>query len=747
MTPFGRCALLLFFVLAGIFISRPPSTPAQEKPVYKNTALPFEQRVDDLVSRMTLEEKISQMMNAAAGIDRLGIPPYDWWNEALHGVARAGNATVFPQAIGLAATWNTDLMFQVADVISTEARAKHHEFVRKGERGTYQGLTFWSPNINIFRDPRWGRGQETYGEDPYLTGRLGVAFVKGLQGNDPRYLKTIATPKHYAVHSGPEPDRHSFDAKITQRDLMETYLPAFRATIVDAGAQSVMCAYNRTNGEPCCTNKQLYDILRNQWGFKGYVVSDCGAIDDIYLRHKYLATEAQASALAVKTGTDLTCGREYRSLLQAIKGKLITEAEIDKAVKRLMLARFRLGMFDPPEMVPFARIPITENDSEAHRKLALQAARESIVLLKNENNTLPLKRDLKTIAVIGPNANSLNVLLGNYNGQPSKYVTPLEGIRTKLGQSTRLLYSLGVFAPEVPIRPGALEILRRDAVKTAAEADAIVMVMGITPAVEGEELNVKVEGFNGGDRTDLALPAAQEELIKEIQGLGKPVVIVLLGGGALAVNWANEHVGAILHAWYPGEEGGTAIADVLFGDYSPAGRLPVTVYKSITDLPAFTDYNMQGRTYRFLKSDPLYQFGFGLSYTEFKYDKLTLSSSSVNAGDAPVITVDVQNVGSMGGDEVVQLYVTDVSASFPVPIRSLAGFKRVSLKPREKQTLIFTLNPDQMMVVDDSGKRFIEPGEFFVSVGGRQPRSNEDEKATDVLTKRFMVTGERKDLP
>ncbi|HEX6730870.1 MAG TPA: glycoside hydrolase family 3 C-terminal domain-containing protein [Pyrinomonadaceae bacterium] len=742
----GAGPLLLCF-FTSVFSCQNSQTAIQSDPAYKNISLTFEQRVDDLVSRMTLEEKISQMMNGATGIDRLGIPPYDWWNEALHGVARAGNATVFPQAIGLAATWNTDLMFQVADVTSTEARAKHHEFVRKGARGRYQGLTFWSPNINIFRDPRWGRGQETYGEDPYLTGRLGVAFVKGLQGNDPRYLKTVATPKHYAVHSGPEPDRHSFDAKITQRDLMETYLPAFRATIVDAGAQSVMCAYNRTNGEPCCTNKQLYDILRNQWGFKGYVVSDCGAIDDIYLRHKYLATEAQASALAVKTGTDLTCGREYRSLLQAVKEKLITEAEIDQAVKRLMLARFRLGMFDPPEMVPFARIPITENDSEAHRKLALQAARESVVLLKNENNTLPLKKDLKTIAVIGPNANSLNVLLGNYNGQPSKYVTPLEGIRTMVGQSTRLLYSLGAFAPEVPVRPGALEILKRDALKTAAEADAIVMVMGITPSVEGEELKVKVEGFNGGDRTDLALPAAQEELIKEIQGLGKPVVLVLLGGSALAVNWANEHVGAILHAWYPGEEGGTAIAEILFGDYNPAGRLPVTVYKSVTDLPAFTDYNMQGRTYRFFKGEPLYQFGFGLSYTEFKYAKLTLSSSSVTAGDAPRITVDVQNVGSMGGDEVVQLYVTDTAASFPVPIRALGGFKRVSLKPNEKQTLIFTLNPEQMAVIDDSGKRFIEPGEFLVSVGGRQPDPNRDEKRSDVLTARFMVTGERKELP
>jgi beta-glucosidase len=745
MRLFAGAGPILLLLLAGIFNSLPQQTTPQDTPAYKNTSLSFEQRVDDLVSRMTLEEKISQMMNDAAGIERLNIPPYDWWNEALHGVARAGNATVFPQAIGLAATWNNDLMFQIADVISTEARAKHHEFVRKGERGRYKGLTFWSPNINIFRDPRWGRGQETYGEDPYLTSRLGVAFVKGLQGNDPRYLKTVATPKHYAVHSGPEPERHSFDAQVRLRDLQETYLPAFRATIVEGGAQSVMCAYNRTNGEPCCTNKLLYDILRNQWGFNGFVVSDCGAIDDIYLRHKYLSTEAQASALAVKAGTDLTCGREYRSLPQAIKEKLITEAEIDRSVKRLMLGRFRLGMFDPPERVPFTRIPITENDSEAHRKLSLQAARESIVLLKNSNNTLPLRKDLKTIAVIGPNANVLNVLLGNYFGQPSKYTTPLEGIKTRVAQGTRFLYSQGTFAPEVLPRPGAAEVLKQDALKTAAEADAVVMVMGITPAVEGEELEVKVEGFRGGDRIDLGLPAAQEDLLREIKGLGKPVVLVLLGGSALTVNWANENVDAILHAWYPGEEGGTAIADVIFGDYSPAGRLPVTVYKSVTDLPAFTDYNMQGRTYRFFKGEPLYPFGFGLSYTTFKYDKLVLTSTSVKAGDSLQISVEVQNLGTLSGDEVVQLYLTDVVASFPVPIRSLAAFKRVFLKPREKQTLIFTLGPDQMTVVDDDGKRLIEPGEFLVSVGGRQPKSL-DEKATDVLTARFVVTGEKKHL-
>src|SRR3979409_992364 len=413
-------------------------TVAGPEPPYKDPSLPIKRRVDDLVSRMTLEEKVSQMMNAAPAIKRLDIPEYEWWNEGLHGVARAGYATVFPQAIGLAATWDTDLMFQVADVISTEARAKHHELLRHDQHARYQGLTFWSPNINIFRDPRWGRGQETYGEDPYLTSRLGVAFVKGLQGNDPHYLKVAATPKHYAVHSEPEPERHSFDAKVYERDLRETFLPAFRATVMEGQAASVMCAYNRTNTEPCCANDRLMmDILRKEWGFNGYVVSDCGAISDLWKGHKLAKPEADASAMAVKVGTDLACGREYASLIQAVKDGLITEAEIDVSLKRLMSARFRLGMFDPPEMVPYARIPFSENDSPAHRALSRKAAQESIVLLKNENNTLPLKKDLKTIAVIGPNADAPEVLVGNYSGRPSKSVTPLAGIRNAVSPNTK----------------------------------------------------------------------------------------------------------------------------------------------------------------------------------------------------------------------------------------------------------------------------------------------------------------------
>jgi len=832
---------------------------------------------------MTLAEKISQMMNAAPAIDRLDIPEYEWWNEGLHGVARAGYATVFPQAIGLAATWDTNLMAQVADVISTEARAKHNEFVRHNERGRYKGLTFWSPNINIFRDPRWGRGQETYGEDPYLTARLGVEFVKGLQGSDPRYLKVVATPKHYAVHSGPEPERHAFDAKIDERDLRETYLPAFRATVMEAKAASVMCAYNRTNSEPCCANNRLMmDILRKEWGFTGYVVSDCGAITDIWKGHQFTKTEEAASAVAVKAGTDLACGREYNALIKAVKDGLITEAEIDVSLKRLLTARFRLGMFDPPEMVAYARIPFSENDSAAHRELSRKAAQESIVLLKNETNTLPLKKDIKTIAVIGPNADAPEVLVGNYSGRPSKSVTPLAGIRNAVSINTRVLYALGSTltgesvipvptsfltvdgkgtaagfkgeyftnqelqgqpadvrtdpqinfdwgrykpAPHVsennfsvrwtgkltPVESGTYRLgataddgvrlyldgellidawksnptktvtsevsleggraydVRmeyyqynreaiakfvwsyphfaekqiEEAVAKARQADVAIVVLGLSAALEGEEMTVRTEGFRGGDRTDIALPKPQEALLQAVSATGKPVVLVLLNGSALAVNWANQNVPAILDTWYPGEEGGTALADVLFGDYNPAGRLPVTFYKSVDQLPPFTDYNMRGRTYRYFKGEPLYPFGFGLSYTKFSYGNLKLSTNRVKAGNELKITAEVRNLGERAGDEVVQLYLTDVNATVPVPVRSLAGVNRVFLKPGEKQKVTFVLNGEQMSIIDENGKRIIEPGEFLISIGGKQPgfKEGQDAQTTSVITARFMVTG------
>jgi beta-glucosidase len=716
-------------------------------PAYLDAALPIELRVDDLVARMTLPEKVSQMVHAAPAIERLGIPPYNWWNECLHGVGRAGIATVFPQAIGLAATWNTDLMHHVAVAISDEARAKHHDALRRDVHDIYYGLTFWSPNINIFRDPRWGRGQETYGEDPYLTARMGVTFVKGLQGDDKRYLKLVATPKHFAVHSGPEHDRHLFDALVSQRELSDTYLPAFEACVVEAKAFSVMGAYNRTNGEPCCASPTLLGkILREKWEFEGYVVSDCWAIKDIYKYHRVVNTIEEAAALAVKSGCDLNCGEAYGALLIAEKRGLIAEAEIDRSVRRLFTARFRLGMFDPPEMVPYAQIPIEVNDSSEHRALALRAARESIVLLKNENEFLPLAKDLKTIAVIGPNADDPEVLLGNYQGTPSASVTPLAGIRAAVAPSTEVFYARGCDVIDAGTTGHA------EAVAAARRADVVVFVAGISQRIEGEE--GQEEGVGGGmrskgDRADLDLPAVQEELLKALAAAGKPIVLVLLNGSALSVNWAASTpiVPGIVEAWYPGEEGGTALADVLFGDYNPAGRLPVTFYRSAEDLPPFEDYRMEGRTYRYFRGEPLYPFGYGLSYTAFTYSNLRVSgaisrgsSTAIGANETLTVQADVQNVGRRAGDEIVQLYLSDLAASMPVPIRQLAGFARIHLAPGETQTVEFTITPPQLALVDDAGRRVVEPGEFRLSVGGRQPRPEDFTAGSkEVLVTTFAV--------
>ncbi len=791
-----------------------------QQPLYENPVAPLEKRVDDLLGRLTLEEKISQLMNDSAAIDRLGIPRYNWWSECLHGVARAGRATVFPEPIGLAATWDTGLLFRVSTAISDEARAKYQAFIRRGERNIYEGLTFWSPNVNLFRDPRWGRGMETYGEDPYLGGRMAVQFVRGLQGDDPKYLKTVATPKHYDVHSGPEPERHIFDAVIGDRDLFDSYLPQFEAAVKEGGALSVMCAYNSVDGQPACANPRLLgDILRKQWGFQGYVVSDCGAIGDIYRSHKFVATAPEGVAVALRAGTDLDCGTEYRNLLPAVRAGLVKESEIDQAVRRLLTIRFRLGMFDPPSMVKYAQIPYSVNDSPAHRQLALESARESIVLLKNEGHALPLAKTLKTIAVIGPNADDEGALVGNYNGTPSAPVTPLAGIRRKIGATAKVLYARGsdlaanmpsfvaipssalftsadrrvqglegeyyasssfdgkqqrvlaqTWPPEeetlhtipknpqpvftrtdaqvdfnwwdqapragmkaddfgvrwtgflrapasgtyqlgaygrnafeiyldgkpvtsrnfmheagdgyvpVELKAGKLYPIRIDyhkylgdarirllwsppagaereaALQAARQADAVVLVLGLSPRLEGEEMPVSVEGFKGGDRIDIGLPAAQRNLMEGIAALGKPVVLVLLNGSALAVNWARDHVPAMVEAWYPGEAGGDAIADVLFGDYNPAGRLPVTFYRSTDQLPAFTDYRMAGRTYRYFTGEPLYPFGYGLSYTSFAYRNLRLPAEA-RVGAPVAVSVEVRNTGRMAGDEVVELYV------------------------------------------------------------------------------------------
>lgn len=855
------------------------SSHAQSKSsssAYQNPNLSIEQRVDDLVSRMTLEEKVSQMVHPAKEIPRLEVPEYNWWNESLHGVARAGTATVFPQAIGLAATWNTDLMYQIADVISTEARAKHHEFVRNGERGIYKGLTFWSPNINIFRDPRWGRGQETYGEDPYLTARMGVAFVKGLQGDDPKYFKVISTPKHYAVHSGPEPERHQFDAITDQRDLYETYLPAFEACVKEAGAYSVMCAYNRYLGEACCGHSLLLGkILREQWGFKGYVVSDCGAIWDIHTTHKIVKTAAEAAALGVKSGTDLECGSEYDSLIEAVSSGLITEADIDIAVKRLFTARFKLGMFDPPEMVRYSQIPYKENDSAEHRQLSIRAAQESIVLLKNEGDLLPLKKNFKKIAVIGPTADAWPVLLGNYYGTPSKFVTPLQGVKNKvmgkvevefergcnlveagplydlvptevlstegkpglkadyfknnnltgepiltridprvdsnwikgepvngLGESNFSIRWTGALTPQVSgeyifavtgddgyrlfidgtqiieywsrhasetrkttmnLEAGRAYQIKLEyyqaggganiefewgppsqdasesAINLAKKSDVVIFVGGISPQVEGEEMNVTYEGFRGGDRTAIDLPAIQENLLRAIHATGKPMILVLTGGSALSINWAKENIPAILTVWYPGQEGGTALADILFGDYNPAGRLPVTFYKSVDQLPPFEDYNMKGRTYRYFEGEPLWPFGYGLSYSKFAYRDLKCPTS-IKAGESANVLVKVKNVSELAGDEVVQLYLKDLQSSAPTPIHALQGFKRVHLKPSEEQTVQFTLTPRQLSLINNELKRVVEPGEFEIAVGGTQP--NTVSPTSDLVSRKFKVTGQ-----
>jgi beta-glucosidase len=853
---------------------------ATQTPAYRNETLPVERRVDDLVSRMTLEEKVSQMKDVAPAIPRLGIPDYNWWNEGLHGVARSGLATVFPQAIGFAATWNDSLVFRMATVISDEARAKHHEYDRRGTHARYQGLTIWSPNINIFRDPRWGRGQETYGEDPFLTGRLGVQFVRGLQGDDPKYFKTVATVKHFAVHSGPEPERHTFDAVVSERDLRESYLPHFEMGIREGKAYSLMCAYNRVDGKAACgSDPLLKDILRGEWKFPGFVVSDCWAVDDFYLNHKVVRTAPEAAALAVKTGTDLDCGsRVYPTLVEAVKQGLITEAQIDTSVKRLFLGRFRLGMFDSPQRVRWARTPFSVLDRPAHRALARQVARESMVLLKNAGNTLPLRKDLGALAVIGPNADQWRMLLGNYNGIPKDPVTPLRGIREAVSPRTRVLYARGADLAEgfpvmevvpsavvqtpdgrpglraeyfkgrtlegAPLYTGAdttldvnwaeaapredmdkddfavrwtgtfrpprsgayrlgligtmrfelalddsvvarsvypqrdgeypdprlaqtpplqleggrayrvrvdaresygeadlqlvwsvpTESLEEEALAAARQADAVVLFLGLTARLEGEEMSVQVPGFRGGDRTSLDLPAPQQRLLERVTALGKPTVLVLLNGSALAVNWAQENVPAILEAWYPGQAGGQAIADVLFGDYNPAGRLPVTFYRSAGDLPPFEDYAMKGRTYRFFGGTPLYPFGHGLSYTTFRYANLRTSAPSLGAGGTVTVRVDVTNTGTRAGDEVVQLYVRHLGSTVERPRKDLRGYARVSLKPGETRTVSFPLAARSLAYWDADGDRWVVEREAVELQAGA---SSEDVR----LTRTLQVTG------
>jgi beta-glucosidase len=636
-------------------------------------------------------------------------------------------ATVFPQAIGMAATWDPDLVFREADAISTEARAKHHETLRQGKHGRYQGLTFWSPNINIFRDPRWGRGQETYGEDPFLTSRIGVAFVKGLQGNDPKYLKLVATPKHFAVHSGPEKLRHGFDAKCPERDLHETYLPAFRATVGEAHAQSVMSAYNAFRGIPCSASDFLLgQTLRRDLGFGGFVVSDCGAIRDIFKGHHFAKSMPEAAALGVKAGCDLCCGTQYASLPEAVEQGLVTEQQIDVSLKRLMKARFQLGMFDPPERVPYAKIPYSANDTEEHRRLAAEVARKSMVLLKNDG-LLPLGKDIRTLAVVGPYAEDLDVLLGNYNGKPSKPVTFLKGLQSAADRrKIQLVHAKGCH----PLRKGKDDPkLLAEAVETVRKADAAVVVVGISPRLEGEQMRIKIPGFDGGDRTSLDLPARYETLLEAVAATGKPVVLVLTCGSALSVNWAAAHVPAILVAWYPGEEGGTALADILFGDANPSGRLPVTFYRSVKDLPPFTDYSMKNRTYRFFRGEVLYPFGHGLSYTTFQYKKLSLAAASIAPDGKTTVRVEIQNSGKRDGEEVVQIYVRN-PADRDGPLLSLKAFRRVSLKSGQSKTLSIPIAASDLAIHHpDTQQLSTDPGTYEILVGA----SSKDIRAKTTL--------------
>lgn len=825
---------------------------------FRNPDLPINERIDDLLSRLTPEEKVGQMMNQTPAIERLGIPEYDWWNEALHGVARAGRATVFPQAIAMAATFDEGALHETFTMVSDEARAKYHQYQKDKEYDRYKGLTFWTPNINIFRDPRWGRGMETYGEDPYLTERMGIAVVKGLQGDDPTYFKTHACAKHYAIHSGPEWNRHEFDVSVTPRDLWQTYLPAFEALVKEGNVQEVMCAYNRLEGDPCCSSdKLLIDILRNNWGFEDIILSDCGAINDFWEkdkntpRHETHPDAESASADAVLSGTDLECGSSYRSLMQALKDGKIKEEELNVSLSRLLKGRFELGMFDPDERVPYSQIPYSVVESPKHIAKSLEMAHKSMVLLKNKNQILPLDKTIKKIAVVGPNAADSTMLWANYNGFPSKTVTILEGIRNKV-PGTEVIYELGCnhtddfvmtdlgsaitspagqgfaseffnnidftgepvhkglarelhyttggntqFAPnvnlanftarftgefEAPVNgevefklsgndafrlfinnekvaevweneygaerkymltaekgkkyPVKIEYMQRsgsadlnllvgvrtpvDSKATAAkvkEADVIVFVGGISPRLEGEEMPVDADGFRKGDRTNMEIPAVQKEMIKALQATGKPVIYVLCTGSALALNWEDANIDAILNAWYGGQEGGTAVADILFGDYNPAGRLPVTFYKSIDQLPDFQDYSMKGRTYRYMTEAPLYPFGYGLSYTTFAYQNAKLSNDKIGKEQSVTLTLDIANTGKRDGDEVAQIYIKNPNDP-EGPIKALKAFKRVNVKAGASTPLRIELPSKAFQSFNDQTQAMeVRPGTYQVLYG------------------------------
>ena len=693
----------------------------QDKNAYLDKSLSFEDRAKDLVSKMTLEEKVFQTLYTAPAIERLGVKAYNWWNEALHGIARAGVATVFPQAIGLAATFDEDLLEEVADSVSTEGRAKFNMQQKFDDTDIYKGLTFWSPNVNIFRDPRWGRGHETYGEDPYLSSRLGVRFVNGIQGHDEKYMKAAACAKHFAVHSGPEDIRHSFNAVVSKRDLYETYLPAFKACVKEGRVEAVMGAYNRTNDEACCGSKTLLqDILRDEWGFEGHVTSDCWAIKDFHEGHMVTSTVVESVALAMNSGCDLNCGNLFGNLLLAVRDGLVEEKTIDRAVTRLVTTRMKLGLFDDQEQVPFSSIGYDQVDSNEHKKLNIKASRKSIVLLKNEGNLLPLdKSKLITIGVIGPNADNRKALVGNYEGTASEYITVLEGIKDYLGDSTRVYYSEGCHLFKDRVQGLGTQNDRISEARAVCDmSDVIIACFGLDPGLEGEEGDQGNE-FASGDKLNLKLPGIQEEILQELYKSGKPVVLILLSGSALSVPWADEHIPAIVQGWYPGAQGGKAIAEMLFGDFSPEGKLPVTFYRTSEELPDFTDYNMEGRTYRYMKNEALYPFGFGLSYTKFELNKISVDSDEIEQGKDVTCSVDIKNIGDISGAEAIQVYVkVKVDGA---PNLQLKGLKKVFLNPGEQKTVKITLKDEAFGLFNDNGQLILNEAEYELFIGISQP--------------------------
>lgn len=695
---------------------------SSEKPAYLDSSLPIAKRIKDLIGRMTLDEKVGLMSHPAQGIPRLNIPAYNYWNEALHGVARNGRATVFPQAIAMAATWDKTLIFQVATAISDEGRAKYHAALRRnGYTAQYQGLTFWSPNVNIFRDPRWGRGQETWGEDPFLTGEMASAFVRGLQGDDPKYLKVAACAKHYAVHSGPEKDRHTFNAIVTKRELYDTYLPAFKKLVIEAKVESVMGAYNRTLGEPACASKLLIeDILRGEWGFQGHFVSDCWALSDIHLNHKITKDAAGSAALALQYGCDLGCDHVFDEIPVAIERGETSEAMVDRALERTLNTRFKLGMFDPEDEIPYSAIPHDVVGCDEHRQLAYRTASEAVVLLKNKNQILPLKPSTKKIFVTGPTAASLEVLFGNYYGLNPKMVTFLEGIAGRIPEGMGIEYTSGALLKH------PREIKHTWAPQMAQAADLAIICVGNSSFLEGEEGESLLSEENG-DRATLSLPASQVNYIKELAIHGVKIVLVVTGGSPIAFAEVEEMVDAILFVWYPGMEGGRAVADILFGDLSPSGKLPVTFPKSVAQLPPFDDYSMTGRTYRYMNAEPLYPFGFGLSYSTFEYTNLQLEQSTVVLGNSLRLNFSLTNCGPREATEVAQFYLRDLQASAIVPLNRLIGFERVALKAGETRVLSFAITPEMMSFINDDGKLTLEPGEFYVEVGGCSPGSRGQE--------------------